>query len=357
MTNATRGRLTKETKDFFGAVEDFLALLSWIEPTPTERQVEIDQIKFLVRNAACKIHEESPDDIYDKYLKLRESHNRQSQTFFLKHLLGQTYAEIGASVYPPISRQRVAQRVKKVEVIFNLKIQELRDSLQERMSVITRTELIDQWFELYGRLAIKSEIDPHENCDFSNLISKLNLGDRLLFYREHSLPIPAAEYDLQFEQISGKHPFLKRGKIWKNGGLDVLREYLFRRSKELGKPGTMPLQKEVPQCIIGAIERWGGINRVAKSIDFKVQGKLYGDNSRTYWNLDRLIDLAHKVNEFHSLPTNTLPPLSSVTSYIKSEADEVLTKKNWRSAYAAWSKHRDHLAKVIHSETNTSLSK
>ena len=337
---------------FLVAVEEFLGLLLWIEPPPTERQAEIDQIKLLVRRAANKIiSEESLDQVQAKYLKLKHFHHRQSQVFYLKHVLGQTYEEIGNSFDPQISRQRVAQRVKKVESVLNLNVNELRRSVRKGNVDNYKRDLFAKWFSSFGRLPIESEIEPDKNCGLTTLVLSLNLARRILFYKEQSLPIPDAEYDLHYDQISGKYPFLERGKFWSIGGQDVLREYLVRRSNELGKPGKMPMIKELPRCVIVGCDRFGGINRVAKLFNLQTQGTLFGDDGRTYWTLERLIELVHKVNEYHSLPRNTLPSFLKVSCYISSGADEVLTKRNVQGAYYAWRNYLEELTEDFENES------
>ena len=53
--NCSKGNFEIDYNEYFLiAVEEFLGL-GWIEPPPTERQAEIDQIKLLVRRAANKI--------------------------------------------------------------------------------------------------------------------------------------------------------------------------------------------------------------------------------------------------------------------------------------------------------------
>jgi hypothetical protein len=195
------------------------------------------------------------------------------------------------------------------------------------------------WIRSSGRLPFHgAEQDHLEGCTpasaalLTDRLNGMTLPDRLAFHHQLGLLVPDAEWDLHALLIAAAEP-VGTG-YWIDP--EPLRQFLHRDAARLGRPGRMPMQKQLPDSVKGAVQRHGGQSAVARAMGLAYQGQLVGENGgRTYWTEARLRALLAETESFHGLPAGAMPSRLQIRDFLQTGPIEAYRDKRPESVYAA----------------------
>ena len=143
----------------------FAALSTGIESWDPKTTKIVDQVKTeSIRNLILNSTNEA--DFTTKIKKLRRLNNTSAYRDFsliIGRILGKTYAELGKSQDPKISRERVRQAINKISNTLEVDIKEWGNRLaaDEEKNVRQAKRAEFRWIESIGR--IPSQDDDKEN--------------------------------------------------------------------------------------------------------------------------------------------------------------------------------------------------
>jgi hypothetical protein len=262
--------------------------------------------------------------------------------WFLRLAAGDTLQTIAEQLSPPISREAVRQRFRRLAECAGLTPRELAARLAGRREQQERQRLIDAlrpWLQTLGRLPFHTDpgdaiIGESTSASISagEAVTALNLNQRLDLYTSLALEVPEAEWELHLRVIANADQDAGIG-YWHRE--DAIAEFLHRYAVVLGAPGLMPKQLQLPTAVKGAVQRLGGQGAVAAKVGLTYQGQLVGDNGRTYWTEERLRALLEQTAAHSSLATAAMPSRAQITAFLASGVVPEYLNKQPNSVFAA----------------------
>jgi len=88
----------------------------------------------------------------------------------------------------------------------------------------------------------------------------------------------------------------------------------------------------------GAVQRHGKQSGVAKKVGLHYQGQLTGENGRTYWTEQRLLDLLAQTVVYSGLASIAMPSRAQITAFLASGVTPEYLDKQPASVFAALSR-------------------
>ena len=319
----------------------FAALSTGIESWDPKTTQIVDQVKTeSIRNLILNSTNEA--DFTTKIKKLRRLNYTSAYRDFsliIGRILGRTYAELGKSQDPKISRERVRQAINKISNTLEVDIKEWGNRLaadeEKNVRQAKRAEFLS-WIENIGR--IPSQDDDKENyniTDFARRAIKMNLKERTNLYAEMGMEITGKEFDYHYDFISKAKGNVGSGYWLEFGNLE---EFLRRHASALGEKSLMPKQTTLPDAVRGVVTRFGGQKKVADRIGLTYQGQLVGEEGRTFWTENNLNELLEKTCEMQGMAIDLMPSTGQIFEYLQTTTFKKFQNKKPPSAIVALTK-------------------
>jgi len=264
---------------------------------------------------------------------------------YLRHAGGESLQAIGALASPPITREAVRLSFRKLSECCGFSPKELAARMGDRREQRERQRLLaalQPWLLTLGRLPFHKDALEMSACEGSfsaalglEQVIHLNLNQRLELYAALALEVPEAEWALHLRVIANNEEDAGAG-YWHRE--ETLHEFLHRYAVVLRAPGRMPKQKQLPPAVRGAVQRHGKQSGVAKKVGLHYQGQLTGENGRTYWTEQRLLDLLAQTVLYSGLASIAMPSRAQITAFLASGVMPEYLDKQPASVFAALSR-------------------
>jgi DNA-directed RNA polymerase alpha subunit len=268
---------------------------------------------------------------------------------YIMRVCGTTYQAIGEQLHPPVTRESIRHRLKRVAGVVGVFADALTERIQDSATEEAASQqlaCIQSWLDRLGRLAFKGDQPlADEDMDRWSTTIRLNPKQRLEIYHEFNIPVPAAEWDLHYEWITSNSSGMGNG-YWKD--FECLKQCIHRHAVKIGEPELMPKQTSLPRRVGRIVQDFGGQSKVACRLGLRYQGQLVGeDGGRTYWTEDKLFKLLDDINQFHNQDLSLMPSYDQIYEFFKEQVDEPYVGKKPGSPIASMNRQgRLHWSEV-----------
>lgn len=226
-----------------------------------------------------------------------------------EYFKGKTLQEIGDSLSPPITRERVRQIIGKYKklgwILDNASQDYLLNQIVERVvdNQLPSNEVLEM---LQGGLFSKVR-----NAGILGLKKRKKVSNRTFTVEERVELAKRLKLDFMHEYYSSAG--------W---NIHKIGRDLRELAAELGAPDLMPKQidmvKAGRQDLKGVVAQYGGQRKVAELVGLIPQGQLTGeDGTRTYWTKERIREFLHDVAKKTGRP-GMMPSQEEVRRYAPS---------------------------------------
>lgn len=265
---------------------------------------------------------------------------------FLRYCNGETLEAIGAASTPAVTREAVRISISPIAASLDDSPRQIARQVadhREEGKLRELASLLQESLERIGRFPFHTDgPDEFPLCCSRDMkqrledVAKLSLNRRLELHDSLAITVPEAEWALHLRVIAANEEEAGTG-YWHRE--ECLRQFLHRYAVELGAPGLMPKQKQLPAAVKGAVQRFGGQSAVATRVGLQYQGQLVGDDGRrTYWTETRLISLLEQTVVHANLAADAMPSRPQIAAFLCSGVVPEYRDKQPPSVFAALSR-------------------